>query len=227
MAVRQRPCPQALRLSVSAGAVFSSNFHDGAPSIDHEATGAKGFLSFVESPGSEERTPSVSPHAQFVKEFWQLRFLFPEFPAPMIKSQLLQERGRGQVVYQHMVSRGWTPSRHMRSKRGLLSMTTNPLFHIPYYWGCWRPEYSKILAKQKPGSFLTAYRPQERVTEIQFFVWVVDHKKRVRKWACPSPLLTSAQLNIYSLRHELARPSDIPLSALIRLETTLSPTRSR
>merc|ERR1712137_1517141 len=72
-----------------------------------------------------------------------------------------------------------------------LNNGANLLFIVPYYWGVWRPEYEKILSKQKPGTFFTGYCPIPHrkmttldVTPIQYFVWVVDHKGKVRKWKC-------------------------------------------
>merc|ERR1712063_164893 len=69
----------------------------------------------------------------------------------MMKNLLLQEEGGGGQVYKHLLSRGWTPT---GSPDGL-NNGANLLFIVPYYWGVWRPEYEKILSKQKPGTFYT------------------------------------------------------------------------
>merc|ERR1719359_399593 len=183
MTVPLRPNIRPTRMSASA--VFSIHC-DGPPLV--EADGAMGFLSFVEHNATSQ--PS-DPNASFVLEFERLHTLFPDFPSLMLKILLLREEGRGQMVYQQLISRGWTPTRRP-SKRDRLANESNALFVTNYYWGMWRPEYVKTLSKQKPGTFLTGYRlmrNKDRTTpnELQYCVWVVDHKRRVRKWTCTSP----------------------------------------
>ena len=91
---------------VTSCAVFSVHC-DGSPVTEkHENDGAMGFLSFVDNNPSQQPQSFANPNSLFVAELRRLQALFPDFPIPMMKNLLLREEGRGQLVFQQLISRG-------------------------------------------------------------------------------------------------------------------------
>lgn len=216
-----RAAPKCRPMSLSSSAVFCCKSPLSEPNLN--TTGAMGFLSFVEegTQSSSPRSPIGGPNAQFLRELGRLQDLYPYFPAAMMRNLLLQESGQGRVVYDLLVSRGWSPS-HRLTRQDRLSTQANELFNVSYYWGKWQSEYEKILSRARPWSFCTGFREKKSSSsssseEPVYFVWVVNHRKQVRKWKCQSFAVLSSERKLFSLRHELERPDAIPLIHLVRL----------
>merc|ERR1712232_1031384 len=153
---------------------------------------AFGFLHYVECTDIDDNC-DIS-YDELLYQFYLLQAMYPEFPAKMMKTLLIRERGNAQKVTSFLKSKGWKARKISKN----LTTKENRIFSINYYWGNYDSLYSKQLKTKQTGSYFTTRKNNK------FYLYYKKDNK-ISKKHIKSPKIKPLYESIFSLDNPLKK----------------------
>jgi len=167
---------------------------------------AVGFLSMVETATEKNEQDKM------LYDFNILVFLFPGFPKAMMKALIVREEGNMRAVAEYLKMKGWGQT----TKVDLISTISNSTslhFKIPYFWGKFKRNHLKILAKYDCGYYFTCFAYPNN-----YYLCCVNTKGETTKVPLESPKVPQLYEQLFSLTHPIPRPESISIHDLVFLD---------
>jgi len=159
-----------------------------------------------------ETTMERNEQDKMLYDFNILVFLFPGFPKAMMKALIVREEGNMRAVAEYLKMKGWGQT----TKVDLISTISNSTslhFKIPYFWGKFKRNHLKILAKYDCGYYFTCFAYPNN-----YYLCCVNTKGETTKVPLEGAKVSQLYEQLFSLTHPIPRPESISIHDLVFLD---------